>query len=72
MREQLLSVREVADILKVSKWTVLAMIGRRAIPAAKIGKGGRTSPYRVSGDELDQYLESRGLHRLPREEPGYE
>lgn len=69
---ELLSVKEVAKRLHISHWTVLKMIKVSVLPAAKVGLQGKTSPYRITEDALDEYLQRIGLHRLPLEEPPYE
>lgn len=47
----LLTVAEVADVLRVSTMTVYRLIKSGEIPAIRVGKS-----YRIVSDELDHYL----------------
>jgi excisionase family DNA binding protein len=47
--ERLLSLKEVADYLRVSVWTAYRMVNSRQIPAFKIG----SKSWRVQLDDID-------------------
>ena len=49
----LLTTEEVAEKLKVSKYTVYEMIKRGKIQALRIGR-----VYRITENDLDEYLKS--------------
>jgi excisionase family DNA binding protein len=51
---QLLTVREVADRLKLSEKSVRRRIASGELPAVRLG--GRGTPLRVDERELDQYV----------------
>jgi excisionase family DNA binding protein len=51
---QLLTVREVADRLKLSEKSVRRRIARGELPAVRLG--GRGTQLRVDERELDQYV----------------
>ncbi len=50
----LLTVREVADAMRVSTMTVYRMIRSEALPAIRIGKH-----FRIRTRDLEDYLESQ-------------
>ena len=56
-RGQLLTVAEVAGVLRVSNMTVYRLIKAGELPALRIGKN-----YRIRRDDLDEYL-ARGAVR---------
>jgi len=51
---QLLTVREVADVMRVSTMTVYRLIRAGALPAIRVGKH-----FRIRESELSGYLESQ-------------
>ncbi|CAN5319977.1 hypothetical protein BH18ACT12_BH18ACT12_23700 [soil metagenome] len=55
--QKLLKVREVAQRLRISPWTVYRRIAAGEIPAIKLGTGKR-APLRIAEGELDQWLTS--------------
>lgn len=60
--EETLTVKEVADVLKLKKRTVYELIRSGMLPASKIGRS-----YRVSVSDVHVYLEERMLHpRVPK------
>jgi excisionase family DNA binding protein len=52
---QLLTVREAADLLRQSEWSVRQKIARGEIPALRIGVGPRGA-LRIPRDELAAWL----------------
>ena len=52
---QLLTVRETAEVLRQSEWSVRQKIGRGEIPAIRVGVGPR-APLRVLRSELERFL----------------
>lgn len=55
-REPFMTPGEVADLLKVSIYTVRRWINQQAIPAYKVGRG-----WRIETRELEEWLkENRG------------
>ena len=54
MAEELLSVQDMANYLRLSKATVQRWCRMRWLPAAKIGK-----EYRIRRDDLDRWYQSR-------------
>lgn len=56
MQEPLYTINEVAIICKVSSYTIERLIKSQKLSATKIG-----SQWRISEDQLDEYLESRTL-----------
>ena len=52
---QLLTVRETAEVLRQSEWSVRQKIGRGEIPAVRIGAGPR-APLRIDAAELMRWL----------------
>ena len=61
--DRLLTVHEVAGIMRVSNMTVYRLIRAGELKAARVGRG-----YRIRESELDAYLD-RGAY-LDREVPG--
>ena len=53
-RHVLLTVREVADSMRVSTMTVYRLIRSGALPAIRVGKH-----FRIRENELNAYLESQ-------------
>jgi excisionase family DNA binding protein len=51
-RGRLLTVNEVADVLRVSNMTVYRLIKGGELPALRVGKN-----YRIRAAELDAYLD---------------
>jgi excisionase family DNA binding protein len=51
---RLLTVSEVADLLRVSKMTVYRLIKEGSIGAVRVGRG-----YRLREDDVDDYLSKR-------------
>jgi excisionase family DNA binding protein len=51
---RLLTVNEVADLLRVSRMTVYRMIKDGEMPAVRVGRG-----YRLREDDVDTYLSDR-------------
>lgn len=54
MTEELLTVAEVAEMLRVSTMTVYRLIRTGELPAVRVGRN-----YRVRRAELDSYLEQQ-------------
>lgn len=54
VEHRLLTVREVADAMRVSTMTVYRLIRAGQIPAIRVGKH-----FRIREADLDQYLEVR-------------
>ncbi len=52
--DQLLTVAEVADLLRVSTMTVYRLIRSGDLPAVRVGRN-----YRVRRADLDEYLEQQ-------------
>ncbi len=48
---ELLTVREVADALRVSTMTVYRLIKAGDLPCTRVGKG-----YRIRAEDLDRFL----------------
>jgi excisionase family DNA binding protein len=48
---QLLTVNEVAKILRVSNMTVYRLVKSRQLPAIRVGKN-----YRIKENDVDRYL----------------
>ncbi len=55
-RPQLLTVGEVATMLRVSNMTVYRLIKNGEMPAVRVGKG-----YRIRESELQRFLEERSV-----------
>ncbi|MCY4035877.1 MAG: helix-turn-helix domain-containing protein [bacterium] len=53
-REKLMTVAEVAALMRVSTMTVYRLIKARDLPAVRIGKS-----YRLHEADVDRYLASR-------------
>ena len=53
---ELLTVREVADAIRVSTMTVYRLIRGGALPAIRVGKH-----FRIRTRDLDHYLEAQTL-----------
>jgi excisionase family DNA binding protein len=51
---RLLTVNEVADLLRVSRMTVYRLIKEGQMPALRVGRS-----YRLREDDVDDYLSSR-------------
>jgi excisionase family DNA binding protein len=51
---RLLTVNEVAGLLRVSRMTVYRMIKEGEMPAVRVGRG-----YRLREDDVDTYLSDR-------------
>ena len=51
---RLLTVHEVAGLLRVSRMTVYRMIKEGEMPAVRVGRG-----YRLREDDVDTYLSDR-------------
>lgn len=56
LRDPLLTVREVADRLRVNPETVRVMARRGDLESLRVGKG-RTAAYRFPESAIDQYLD---------------
>lgn len=54
MSEQLLTVNEVAELLRVSSMTVYRLVRRGELPAVRVGRN-----YRVRSSALDAYLDAQ-------------
>lgn len=52
MKENLLTINEIIEILKVSKLTIYRYIKAGKLPAYKVGRD-----YRVRQDDFDKFLE---------------
>jgi excisionase family DNA binding protein len=53
---ELLTVREVADAIRVSTMTVYRLIRSEALPAIRVGKH-----FRIRARDLESYLETQTL-----------
>lgn len=53
--QRLLTVREVAQRLRLSRWSVYRKIASGELPAVRVGLG-PSSPLRVDEAELEQYV----------------
>lgn len=51
---RLLTVNEVADLLRVSRMTVYRLIKEGSMPALRVGRS-----YRLREDDVDDYLSER-------------
>jgi excisionase family DNA binding protein len=60
----LLTIRQVAELLRLSESTVRTMVERRIIPVYRVGTG--RGSIRISRDDLRVYLENQ---REERSEP---
>lgn len=54
--ESLLTVAEVAAMMRVSNMTVYRLIHSRQLPALRVGKN-----YRIRPSDIDQYLNDRSV-----------
>jgi len=61
---KLLTVNEVAGILRVSNMTVYRLLKSGQIPAIRVGKN-----YRIKESDVNDYLD-RGTQRIEKPEPG--
>lgn len=59
MEDQMLTVQEVAQQMKVSERTVINWIEREGLPAFPIGKRG----YRISKSDLQAFIDRRKSER---------
>ena len=59
LRKEILTVREVADYLRVSRVTVWRWCQEGTLPASRIGRN-----WRIRRDDLFQVLEERQPSRL--------
>jgi len=64
MPDEVYTVQEVAQQMKVSERTVRNWIEREGLPAFPIGKRG----YRISKSDLDAWVEARKQSRQPIED----
>jgi excisionase family DNA binding protein len=55
-QHELLTVREIADAMRVSTMTVYRLIRAGALPAIRVGKH-----FRIRARDLDEYLEAQTL-----------
>ena len=63
MPESILTLPEVADLLKVAEKTVYTMAQRRVLPAFKVG-----GQWRFKQADLDQWIEERkAAHKMSAE-----
>jgi len=53
---RLLTVAEVANVIRVSRMTVYRLIRRGQLKAIRVGRN-----YRVREDDLNQYLEAQAV-----------
>lgn len=60
-REQLLTVAEVADHMRVSSMTVYRLIKAGSLKAVRVGKN-----YRIRTSDLDAYLQSSSVNGTER------
>lgn len=56
---RLLTVAEVANVIRVSRMTVYRLIRRGQLKAIRVGRN-----YRVRSDDLDTYLDSQAVTDL--------
>jgi excisionase family DNA binding protein len=61
---KLLTVNEVADILRVSNMTVYRLVKSGQIPAIRVGKN-----YRIKESDVNDYLE-RGTQKIKKPDSG--
>jgi excisionase family DNA binding protein len=52
---QLLTVREVAEVIRQSEWSVRAKVRSGEIPSIRVGIGPR-APIRIDADDLERWL----------------
>jgi len=60
---EMLYPQEVADIMKVSRWTVYELVKRKKLPATKIGKG-----IRIPMKAVMEFINSGGTNVLTGKE----
>lgn len=58
--ESLLTVDEVASLMRVSNMTVYRLIKSAQLPALKVGKN-----YRIRESDVEQYLTDRAVGGIP-------
>lgn len=54
--DKMVRIKEAADMLNVSETTIRRMIIRGDIVAIKVGKKGKTSPWRISQQVISDYI----------------
>lgn len=59
--DRLLTVEEVADLMRVSNMTVYRLIKAGQLGAIRVGKN-----YRIRSSDVDRYLSDRAVHVEPR------
>ena len=65
MVEQIYTVDETADVLRVKKYVIYRAIhGGRLAGAFRIGVGGRTSPWRIPEGAIEAYMKANA--HVPR------
>lgn len=57
--QQLLTVNEVAERLRLSRYTIYRLISAGTIPAVRVGQG-RFAPLRVDAAELHEFIYGPG------------
>lgn len=62
-KEKLISVTELAKILKISRVAVFKKIKKGQIPAEKIGRS-----YVISMEDVNNYIDGSGLKKLTEED----
>ncbi|MGH2706204.1 MAG: helix-turn-helix domain-containing protein [Actinomycetota bacterium] len=58
--DRLLTVREVAAMMRVSNMTVYRLIKSGQLPALRVGKN-----YRIRESDIDRYLSDRSVQAQP-------
>jgi excisionase family DNA binding protein len=66
---QLLTVRETAEVLRQSEWSVRQKIGRGELPALRVGVGPR-APFRILRAHLERWLFAPRPKPAARKEAG--
>lgn len=64
MQDEVLTVQEVAQTMKVSERTVRNWVEKEGLPAIPIGKRG----YRIAKRDLETWIEERKRTRKPGEQ----
>lgn len=64
MMDNLLTVKEVAALLRVSAQTLYKMLENGGIPAVKVG-----SQWRFEREKVRAWLETRGANQRPDPDP---
>lgn len=59
----LLYPQEVADVMRVSRWTVYELVKRKMIPAVKIGRG-----IRIPSKAVREFIDCGGTNTLTGKE----